>query len=160
MGGWPISFSPNAKPGVKRKQENVATKADKRKYEDKRDRCFQEHWLEKIPWLLHDERGMRCTICCNFYDNSKQQQGSSAKNLFLAETEVTVVDENEVEGSDKENEQKEQTEPVNVVEQTDEEDSESERESEMSSSECEMSEEETFRSINRIIEYEIEYVTV
>jgi hypothetical protein len=47
-------------------------------------------------------------------------------------------------------------EPVNVVEQTDEED----RESEMSSSECEMSEEETFRSINRIIEYEIEYVTV
>jgi hypothetical protein len=42
--------------------------------------------------------------------------------------------------------------------QTDEEDSESERESEMSSSECEMSEEETFRSINRIIEYEIEYV--
>jgi hypothetical protein len=42
-----------------------------------------------------------------------------------------------------------QTEPVNVVEQKDEEDSESE-----------MSEEETFRSINRIIEYEIEYVTV
>ena len=41
----------------------------------------------------------------------------------------------------------------NVVEQTDDEDSESERESEMSSSECEMSEEETFRSINRIIEY-------
>jgi hypothetical protein len=38
---------------------------------------------------------------------------------------------------------------VNVVEQTDEEDSESE-----------MSEEETFRNINRIIEYEIEYVTV
>jgi hypothetical protein len=38
---------------------------------------------------------------------------------------------------------------VNVVEQTDEENSESERE--MSSSECEMSEEETFRSINRII---------
>jgi hypothetical protein len=34
------------------------------------------------------------------------------------------------------------------------------RESEMSSFECEMSEEETFRSINRIIEYEIEYVTV
>jgi hypothetical protein len=30
-----------SKPGVKRKQENVATKADKRKYEDKRDRCFQ-----------------------------------------------------------------------------------------------------------------------
>ena len=103
---------------------------------------------------------MRCTICCNFYDNSKQQQGSSTKNLFLADTEVTVVDENEVEGSDTENEQEEQTEPVNVVEQTDEEDSESERESEMSSSECEMSEEETFRSINRIIEYEIEYVTV
>jgi hypothetical protein len=46
--------------------------------------------------------------------------------LFLTETEVTVVDENEVEGSDKENEQEEQTEPVNVVEQTDEEDSESE----------------------------------
>jgi hypothetical protein len=42
---------------------------------------------------------------------------------------------------------------VNVVEQTDEEDSESESESEMSNSECEMSEEETFRSINRIIEY-------
>jgi hypothetical protein len=39
--------------------------------------------------------------------------------LFLRETEVTVVDENEVEGSDKENEQEEQTEPVNVVEQTD-----------------------------------------
>jgi hypothetical protein len=39
---------------------------------------------------------------------------------------------------------------VNAVEQTDEEDSESET----SSSECEMSEEETFRSINRIIEYE------
>ena len=103
---------------------------------------------------------MRCTICCNFYDNSKQQHGSGTKNLFLTETEVTVVDENEVEGSDKENEQKEQTEPVNVVEQTDEEDSASERESEMSSSECEMSEEETFRSINRIIECEIEYVTV
>ena len=61
---------------------------------------------------------MRCTICCNFYDNSKQQKGSSTKNLFLTETEVTVVDENEVEGSDKENEQEEQTEPVNVVEQT------------------------------------------
>ena len=30
----------------------------------------------------------------------------------------------------------------------------------MSSSECEMSEEETFRSINKIIEYEMEYVTV
>ena len=83
MAGWPISFSPNAKPGVKRKQENVATKADKRKYEDKRDRYLQEHWLEKIPWLQHDERGMRCTICCNFYDNSKQQQGSSTNNLFL-----------------------------------------------------------------------------
>jgi hypothetical protein len=82
--------------------------------------------------LQHDERGMKCTICCNFYDNSKQQ-GSSTKNLFLTETEVTVVDENEVEGSDTENEQEEQTEPVNVVEQTDEEDSESERESEMSS---------------------------
>ena len=41
----------------------------------------------------------------------------------------------------------------NVVERTDDEDSESERESEMSSSECEMSKEETFRSINRIIEY-------
>jgi hypothetical protein len=38
--------------------------------------------------------------------------------LFLTETEVTVVDENEVEGSDKENEQEEQTESVNVVEQT------------------------------------------
>jgi hypothetical protein len=37
---------------------------------------------------------------------------------------------------------------MNVVEQTDEEDSESERE--MSSTECEMSEEETFRSINRV----------
>ena len=61
---------------------------------------------------------MRCTICCNFYDNSKQQKGSSKKNLFLTETEVTVVDENEVEGSDKENEQEEQTESVNVVEQT------------------------------------------
>jgi hypothetical protein len=54
----------------------------------------------------------------------------------------------------------EQTEPVNVVEQTDEEDSESERESEMSSFECEMSEEETFRSINRIIEYEIEVTSL
>ena len=129
MVGWPISFSPNAKPGVKRKQENVATKADKRKYEDKRDRCFQEHWLEK-------------RVC---------------ESLRETETEVTVVDENEVEGSDKENEQNEQTEPVNVV---DEDDSESERESEMSSSECEMREEETFRSINRIIEYEIEYVSV
>ena len=138
MAGWPISFSPNAKPGVKRKQENVTTKADKRKYEDKRDRCFQEHchWLEKL----------RCTICCNFYHNSKQQW-SSTKNLFSTETEVTVVDENEVEGSDTENEQEEQTEPVNVVEQTDEEDGENE----MSSSECEMSEEEIFRSINRII---------
>ena len=148
MAGWPISFSANTKPGVKRKQKNVTTKADKRKYEDKRDRCFQEHWLEKIPWLQHVERGMRCTICCNFYHNSKQQW-SSTKNLFSTETEVTVVDENEVEGSDTENEQEEQTEPVNVVEQTDEENSESERE--MSSSECEMSEEETFRSINRII---------
>ena len=41
--------APNAKPGVKRKKENIATKADKRKqaYEDKRDHCFQEHWLEK-----------------------------------------------------------------------------------------------------------------
>jgi hypothetical protein len=29
MAGWPISFSPNAKPGVKWKQENVTTKADK-----------------------------------------------------------------------------------------------------------------------------------
>jgi hypothetical protein len=29
MAGWPISFSPNAKPGVKRKQENVATKGKK-----------------------------------------------------------------------------------------------------------------------------------
>jgi hypothetical protein len=38
--------------------------------------------------------------------------------LFLTETEVTVVDENEVEGSDKENEQEEQTEPVNVACQT------------------------------------------
>ena len=74
----------------------------------------------------------------------------------LWESEVTVVDENEIEGSDKEDEQEEQTEPVNVVEQTDEEDSESET----SSSECEMSEEETFKSINRIIEYEIEYVSV
>jgi hypothetical protein len=45
----------------------------------------------------------------------------------------------------------------NVVEQTDEEDSEIERESDMSSSEREMSEEETFKSIDRIIEYEIEY---
>jgi hypothetical protein len=38
---------------------------------------------------------------------------------------------------------------VNVVEQTDEEGTERE---------SEMSEEETFRRINRIIEYEIEYV--
>jgi hypothetical protein len=58
MAGWPISFSPNVKPGVKWKQENVATKVDKRKYEDKRDHCFQEYWLENIPWLQHDERGM------------------------------------------------------------------------------------------------------
>jgi hypothetical protein len=29
------------------------------------------------------QEGMRCTICCNFYDNSKQQQGSTKKNLFL-----------------------------------------------------------------------------
>jgi hypothetical protein len=57
MAGWPISFSPNANPGVKRKQENVATKADKRKYEDKRDRCFHEHWLEKIPWLQTRREG-------------------------------------------------------------------------------------------------------
>ena len=96
---------------------------------------------------------MRCTICCNFYDNSKQQKGSSTKNLFLTETEVTVVDENEVEGSDKENEQEEQTTSECCRANR------SERKSEMSSSECEMSEEETFRSINRIIEYEIEYVT-
>ena len=47
MTGWPISLSPYATTGVKRKQENVATKADKRKYEDKRDRCFQKHWLER-----------------------------------------------------------------------------------------------------------------
>ena len=86
-----------------------------------------------------------------------QKKKRLCESLRETETEVTVVDENEVEGSDKENEQEE---PVNVVEQTDEEDSESERESEMSNSECEMSEEETFRSINRIIEYEIEYVTV
>jgi hypothetical protein len=46
---------------------------------------------------------------------------------------VTVVDENEVEESDKEKEQEEQTEPVNVVEQTDEKDTE--RESEMSEEE-------------------------
>ena len=78
--------------------------------------------------------------------------GLKKESLRETETEVTVVDENEVEGSDKENEQEEQTEPMNVVEKTDEEDSESERGSEMSSSECEMSE-ETFRSINRIIEY-------
>ena len=89
-----------------------------------------------------------------------QKKKRLCESLRETETEVTVVDKNEVEGSDKENEQEEQTEPVNVVEQTDEEDSESERESEMSSFECEMSEEETFRSINRIIEYEIEYVTV
>jgi hypothetical protein len=68
---------------VKWKQENVATKVDKRKYEDKHDRCFQEHWLEKIPWLQHDERDMRCTIYCNFYDNSKQQQGSWFCLFFL-----------------------------------------------------------------------------
>ena len=86
----------------------------------------------------------------------QKRQKRLCESLRETETEVTVVDE--VEGSDKENEQKEQTEPVNVVEQTDEE--ESERESETSSSECEMSEEETFRSNNRIIEYEIEYVTV
>jgi nitrogen fixation protein len=42
------------------------------------------------------------------------------RGLEEKETEVTVVDENEVEGSDKENEQEEQTEPVSVVEQTDE----------------------------------------
>jgi hypothetical protein len=51
----------------------------------------------------------------NFLHNSKQQW-SSTKNLFSTETEVTVVDENEVEGSDTENEQEERTEPVNVVE--------------------------------------------
>jgi hypothetical protein len=53
MAGWPISFSPNTKPGVKWKQENVATKADKRKYEDKRDRCFQEHFT---PGLVFGEK--------------------------------------------------------------------------------------------------------
>jgi hypothetical protein len=53
---WPRGS--NVKPGVKWKQENVATKVDKRKYEDKRDHCFQEYWLENIPWLQHDERGM------------------------------------------------------------------------------------------------------
>jgi hypothetical protein len=41
--------------------------------------------------------------------------GHYTKNLFLTETEITVVNENKVEGSDKENEQEEQTEPVNVV---------------------------------------------
>jgi hypothetical protein len=46
MAGWLISFSPNAKPGVKWKQENVAW--DKRKYEDKRDRCFQGIGLKKF----------------------------------------------------------------------------------------------------------------
>ena len=87
MAGWPISFSPNTKPGVKRKQENVATKSDKKKRLCERMR---------LPLLMR---------------------------MKLRE----VI----------ENEQKEQTEPVNVVEQTDGEDSESERESEMSSSECE-----------------------
>ena len=47
-------------------QENVATKVDKRKYEDKRDRCFQEYWHEKIPWLQHDERGMSTGACYDF----------------------------------------------------------------------------------------------
>ena len=44
--------------------------------------------------------------------------GLKKESLRETETEVTVVDENEVEGSDKENEQEEQTESVNVVEQT------------------------------------------
>jgi hypothetical protein len=57
MAGWSISFSPNVKPGVKWKQENVATKVDKRKYEDKR---------EKIPWLQYDERGMSTGACYDF----------------------------------------------------------------------------------------------
>jgi hypothetical protein len=95
MAGWPISFSPNAKPGVKWKQENVATKSDKKKRLCERMR---------LPLLMR----MRLPLLMR---------------MRLSE----VI----------ENEQKEQTEPVNVVEQTDEEDSESERESEMSSSECE-----------------------
>jgi hypothetical protein len=125
-----------AKPGVKRKQENVATKADKRKYEDKRDRCFQEHWLEKIPWLQHDAHlTLKAThltfsftftifLICLLYNihwfclffllilfiTSLILINNCNLSLFLSDYHKD-------------------------------------------SSECEMSEEETFRSINRIIEY-------
>jgi hypothetical protein len=61
--------------------------------------------------------------CFRFTPRLRKKKKRFCESLRETETEVTVVDDNEVEGSDKENEQEEQTEPVNVVEQTDEEDS-------------------------------------
>jgi hypothetical protein len=80
MVGWPISFSPNAKPGVKRKQENVATKADKRKYEDKHDRCFQEQGKLRNRKIISERKQ-------TFYRNSLQVRRTNKESIFVGQSD-------------------------------------------------------------------------
>jgi hypothetical protein len=62
---------------------------NKRKYEDKRDRCFQEHWLEKRDYRKGNK----------LFTEIVYRSGGPTKNQFLSAnpTKPTLfVDRNEV----------------------------------------------------------------
>ena len=48
---WPITFSAGAKPGKRKRVDIIGTKESKTQYEINRERQFQQHWLDKTPWL-------------------------------------------------------------------------------------------------------------
>ena len=79
---WLITFSAGAKPGKRKREDIIGTKESKKQYEINRERQFQQHWLDKTPWLRYDDgKGMTCNICCE--QNISSKQGSSYKNMFI-----------------------------------------------------------------------------
>ena len=82
MTRWPITFSAGAKPGKRKREDIIGTKESKKQYEINRECQFQQHWLDKTPWLRYDDgKGMTCNICCE--QNISSKQGSSYKNMFI-----------------------------------------------------------------------------
>ena len=126
---WLITFSAGAKPGKWKREDIIGTKESKKQYEINRERQFQQHWLDKTPWLWYDDgKGMTCSICC-------EQNISSKQGDEINRTREKIKNENELERESENDEDDKSREKIKTVE-------------------SEMSEEETLRAIT---EYEIEY---
>jgi hypothetical protein len=61
---WPIKFTKNAKPGVKRKLEEAESSKSKKKSETEKPREFKKSWQDGREWLeVSDDIGMTCSAC-------------------------------------------------------------------------------------------------